>query len=410
MPQIGVTTEGYGQTGPSVFDYPKLEPIHKDEFARIFIPDPNDVWTEFRHSIGGQRAAKGLPPGSPIPGWGGNWICTGRDEVMRASNPSLDPEACVSCKAHRDGDPVVDKPTRKYVTQIFRYATDPSGLQLMQPFSVALKIWLLNDKEFGSIKQIGASWGDLRRFDLLLKALSKEFKTWEVQPQPQALWATNPEWQAVVQQAYANQHIPIADLSLLIGRRATNDNEILAKIQEVKMAGQQPQGYYQPPPQGWPQPGQQAPGYFPGVMPQQQQPMYAPPAGPPELAAPPPLAGAPIPPAPLPDLGQQLQAPPPMPTMQAPPPAVAPPAQQPMMMPPPPSVAPGAIQQPMMQPPSAPMMQPPSAPQQQLLQPPPPMVAPPATQPPPAPNGAAPQAVDFTSMMGVPPAPPPPPA
>jgi hypothetical protein len=407
VPQVGVQTEGLGQ-GPSVFDKPKLEPAFKDERARIFIPNPGDAnapgdtWMEWRHSIGGQRAARGLPPGSPVPGWGGNWICTGRDEVLKASNPMLDPEACVMCRAHRDGDPVVDKPVRKYVQQIFRYNTDASGFQLQMPFGVRFLVWICNDKEFGQIRTLAQTWQDLRKYDLLLSATSKEFKTWDVSIQPQALWATQQEWINVVQQTYAAQHTPVAELELLIGRRATNDNEILAKVQEVKAVAQNvpPQGYYPPPQGGWPQqmpgPQQQPPSYFPGAAP--MAPAAAAPV--PDLAAPPSLGGAPIPPAPTPDYSQpqpQLQPP----AMAPPAPAAAPLAPPPPMMAPPP-------QQPMAPPP--PQMAPPPAAAAPVYDPAqmPPLAAP--QQVPPPPNGAAPQPVDFRGMIGVPAAPPPPPA
>lgn len=405
MPQVGVQTEGLGQ-GPSVFDYPKLEPNFKDERTRLFIPNPDDMWMECRHSIGGQRAARGLPPGAPQPAWGGNWICNGRAEVLSAANPMLDPDACVLCKAHRDGDPVVDKAVRKYVQQVFRYNTAPDGMQLQLPFSAALKVWMCNDKEFGQIRGLFQAWGDLRKYDLLLTAVSKEFKTWDVSILPQALWATQQEWVNIIQQTYAAQHVPVEDLSLLIGRRASNDNEALAKVQEVKMAQQQvPQGYYQPPPQGWPQqpgPQQQPPAYFPGAA--APAPAYG--AAPvPDLSAPPPLTAAPIPPAPAPDYGQQLQPPP----MTAPVPAAAPLAPPPPMMAPPPPAQPGALQPPPQQ-----MAPPPPMGQQQIPMAPPPGVppmpplAPPQAQQPPPPNGAAPQPVDFSTMIGVPAAPPPP--
>lgn len=460
MPQAGIGSVEVA-TLSSVFNLEKIDPKAKDEKKRIAIPNPQEASFVWRHAIGGQRAAGAFPPGTQVE-WVGNYECFGRNEVLSNANPHLDPDACVMCRMHRDGDPMVDKAARKWVLQVFEYRTDPSAVALMQPFTVKLVVWVFSDKEYGQLNAnartpewlqlvgiqqpsadpVADAYTLLRSVDFILTCTSAGFKTWDVAMQPpMAAWTTAADRQQQALAIYQAQAAPAAELERIIAKRASNDNEVLTALAEArnKMAGQaQMQGMYAPQQQaGWPAtPGMPAPApaawpQVPGVP----MPM-APAAALPELAAPPPLAGAPIPPPAMapampalppfaapqtsPAAAQPAMAPPAMPAPapapaapQVPPPApamAAPPQpgipQMPAMPVPAAPVAPPAMAPPPMPvPPPAAAPAPPGVPQMPAQPAPPPAPAPP-TQPPPAP-GTAP--VDLGAMLNVPPPPPPPP-
>lgn len=408
--QVGINPAMAG--GPSVFDLPKLEPAYKDEKARVFIPDIQRIWMGYRHGIGGQRTGAAT--------FGGNWLCTGRDEVLRAN--VYDPEACLLCRLAKDErytiqtvtpqgqavrNPIITKPTRKYVTQVFRYNADPSGMSLMQPFGAMLLTWQFSEQEYRALVTLDTAWaaqGGVTAFDLLLNAKDKGFKTWEVSILPQSFWRTDQGYVAYITESYQNG--VSNDLEALIGRKEWGEADVMAKVSEV-MGGGAPgmggiaQQYGQ---QMQPQMGMQQPNGMP--------PMQAPPgmAQPMQVPAQQPLAQMPA----SPGVGTPQMVPPPPADITAaltqPP---APPMQQPMAtlagVPMEAAVPPPALpQQPLQQAPLAPQM--PAMPQQA---PAPQMPAQQLQAPPPPPAAAVPAAapaapvVDFAAMMNVPPPPPP---
>lgn len=432
MPQVGVNDEHSG--GPSVFDLPKLEPKQAGDRARIWIPDPARISYEYVHAIGGK--SNGIP-GQPEPAWGGNWICMGDPNVLRDATPHSDPERCPMCRMVRDGVPFVGKAKRKWIVQVFRYATDPSCTNPLQPFTMSLLVWQFSDKQYRKLTELQNNWGgDIRAFDLLLTADQQgySFKSWDVQNLPDIMMMRDPSWATYMQQAWATQAVDPGDLTRILGRTPTGEQEIVAKLGEITPAtAAAPQAYAVP---------GQAPAPYVGQVP---TPIAAPPMQAPPMAAPPvPMAppmpqapGAPVPTAPA------LQPPPMPPT---PPPAA--PAAPPLPAAPPPApaapvapqaapAAPQAVPQmpvptapPMPMAPAAPVAPPaPAAPPMapapdpsyqvpgQQLAPPPapaapvPMAPPPVPQPgvvaqpgAPADPGAT---VDFGALMQAPPPPPP---
>ncbi len=401
--QVGTTSD---TGGPSVFDLPRLDPKVANERARIWLPDPDSIRCEYAHGIGGKKAQR---EGQPEPAWGGNWLCQGRPEVLKASN--VDPEACVLCRIHRDGGPqshLVSKPTRKFIVQALRYATSPDG-SILQPFTCQLVVWQFSDKQYRTLVETQTNWGDLRQRDLMLVCDNLNFKSWQVNPMPEVGFMASPEWQQIVASVLQSQFVPGEELERIIGRTPTNDDEVLAKVAEVSPAAAVT---YQAP---------AIPGMPPG-MGQQFPAMTAPPAQVtvPQMPAPAtmyPAAGpfdapatvAQVPPAPG-------MVPPPMPP--TPPPAAM--AVPPVPDLPAPQAPPVAAPAPAPGLPAAPVPQVPdlTAPAFQAPQAPPP-AAPPAPGLPAMPTGAVPapgapsapaaQApVDLAALMATPPPPAPP--
>lgn len=396
--------------GPSVFDLPRLDPKAVNDRARIWIPDPDRISMQYAHAIGGKRMQQ---PGQPEPGWGGNWLCTGDPETLKGSTPHSDPANCVMCRMVAEGHPYVEKAKRKWLVQVFRYATDPSGANPLQPFSMALVVWVFSDKQYRKLLDINQQWGDIRGRDLLLTSDAQEFpfKQWAVQPLPDLLITRDPSYTAYMQQAWATQAVDPSELERIIGRAASGPAEIEAKIAEITPAVAAAPGAYA-------QPGVMPPGFpaAPGVPP-----MAAPPApmAPPPAAPPMPQPGAsPMVPPPMPPTPAAAPAPatalpaPPMPQAPAPAPVAPPMPQAPAAPPMPQAPAP-------MAPPAAPPMPPapgvpdPSYAQQAPAAPPMPGVPDPAAAPalPPTPPMAQPGApaaapvVDFNALAQ-PPAPP----
>lgn len=451
MTQAGLTDEHAG--GPSVFDLPKLEPKQVNERARIWIPDPDRIAMYYAHAIGGKRMQQ---PGQPEPGWGGNWMCLGNPEVLKGNAPHSDPANCGMCQMVAEGHPYVEKAKRKWLVQVFRYATDPSGAQPLQPFTMGLVVWVFSDKQYRQLLEIQNQWGPIRDRDLLLTSDQQEFpfKQWSVSPLPELLVTRDPSYTAFMEQAWQTQAVDPDELGRIIGRTPANMAEVQAKITEITPAVA---AMYDPAAMGYPQPGMMPPGLpaAPGVPPMPQQPMAAPPVpGMPPAAAPamPAPVAAPVPgqvptpglppampptPAPAEAPGTALPVPPPQPGAGVPPaapgypqqqvPAGYPQQQAPAGYPPQAPAAPVAPQVPQM-PPAAPAA-PPAAPQapmppQQPMAPqaaPMPPAQPMAPQQPQAPAmppagvvaqpgapAAAPTA-DFTQLVA-PPAPPAPPA
>lgn len=429
--QVGMDTEAAGSGGASVFDLPKLDPKMLNERARIWLPDPGSIRLQYVHGLGGKKAQQ---PGMPEPGWGGNWLCTGRDAVLKASNPALDPEVCFMCREHQNGNPLVAKSQRKFIVQVLRYNTDPSG-NLLQPFGATLLVWQFSDKQYRALVEVANAWGDLRQHDLMLVCDNIGFKSWTLQPLPEVAFMRDASWTQLVTQVVQSQAVPGEDLERILGRGATNDQEIMAKLAEITPASMAPPVAYQAPAiPGMP------PGMMPGMAPQpgMMPPAMPAPAGPPAMVPPAQAAYAQAPPAealyppggPF-DQAQQVmgqQAPPAMPGMMPPPmPAAPAPAQLAPVLPGVPDLPQQNYQVPGQQlaPPAmpAPAPAPPAMPQvpgvPDLTQPPPPaqpvpqQVAPPPMVPPPAAPAqpgapAAPTGpTDLAALMAAPPPPPP---
>lgn len=414
--QTGLDQEHAG--GASVFDLTKLVPSAAGERARIWIPDPDRISLAYFHAIGGKSAQQ---PGQPEPGWGGNWICQGDGETLKASTPHSDPERCVMCRMHKDGNHLVGKCKRKYIVQVFRYATDPSGTNPLTPFTMSLVVWAFSDKQYRSLIEIQNQWGAVRDRDLLLTSDLQEFsfKQWAVQALPDVMLARDPSWTDYMQQAWGSQAVAPAELERILGREPSNDQEIMAKLAEITpAAAAAPQGYAQPMAPQMPQPGAPlapAPGLGqPGLVappaaqlapangPFDQAPQVAAPVAPvaaappvpqaPPVAAPPAAMPPAMPPTPAPDPQAATPMPqaPPVPAPVAP---TAPPVPQAAPAPQAPAAAPVAPQAP-------PMAQP--AP----VAPPVPQAAPAAAPPAPAAPVAPPAPAAPVAPQAAPPAPP----
>lgn len=434
--------------GPSVFDLPKLEPKQVNERARIWIADPDRIAMHYVHAIGGKRMQQ---PGQPEPGWGGNWMCLGRPEVLGGNAPHSDPEVCGMCQMVAEGHPYIEKAKRKWLVQVFRYATDPSGAQPLQPFTMSLVVWQFSDKQYRALLEIQKQWGSIRERDLLLTSDQGEFafKQWSVQVLPDMLVMRDASYVSFMEQAWATQQVDPDELARIVGRPGTMA-EVMAKVAEITpavAAMYDPAMMAQPGmapglPPGLP-PAPQMPGAPMGYPPQPGQPMAAPPV--PQMPAAPGLPPA-MPPAVAPPAPGQVPSPglppamPPTPApaeapgtaLPVPPPGVpgaeAPPAvpgypQQPQYAQPP-AVAP---QVPQMPPAAAPAPQVPQQaqpgypPQQAVPAPMPPAAAPMPPQAAPVPPAMPPGAVaqpgapaaapvaDFSQLVA-PPAPPAPPA
>lgn len=442
--------------GPSVFDLPKLVPTRAGDIARIWIPDPDSIACEFVHSLGGKAAQV---EGQPEPPFGGNYICLGNVEVLKASTPHSDVNNCFMCRLRKEGNNMIGKVKRKFITQVFRYATDPSGQQAQVPFQLALLVWQFSDKQYRSLHTIQQQWGPIRERDLLLQSDQQEyaFKQWAVQALPDIMLNRDPSFGQIMQQAWATQAVPPTDLERILGKTPENEQEVMAKLAEIMpvapaqqyaqlpQPGAAPMGY--PQPQGFPQPPQvgmappavgqpYAPApetMYPQAGPFDQAQQYAQPPAvgqpapmgqpgmvPPAMPMTPPPAQQAAPPLPqAPPVGQPAQAqyapqqapPPPAAPLGAPPapqqqyapqqapqmPQGAPPMAPPQM----PGQAPPAPQQPQQAPPGVPQMPAPQAPPQQMA---PPVTQPGAVAQPGAPADAG--AVDYANLLNAPPPPP----
>ena len=410
--QVGMDTEAAGAGGASVFDLPKLDPKVLNERAMVWLPDPDSIRLQYVHALGGKKAQL---PGHPEPAWGGNWLCDGRNEVLKASSNGLDPEACFMCREHAAGNNLVGKSQRKFIVQVVRYNTDPNG-SLLNPFGATLLVWQFSDKQYRLLQDIVSTWGSLRDRDLMLTCDNLGFKSWTVQPTPEVLFMRDQGWIQLITQVVQTQAVPGEDLERILGRRATNQQEIQAKLAEITPASMAPAVAYQAPAIPGMPPGM-APA--PGVMP---PPMA--PAGPPAMVPPPAVGYAQAPPSealyppggPF-DQPQQAMA------VMPPAPAMVPPAMPPT--PPPTAQAgpplPGVPDLPQAPAPAMPQAPAPAMPQVPDLTQPPPAPAPapapamPTAPPPMVPPQAVPAApaqpgvpTDLGALMQAPPPPAPP--
>lgn len=443
--QAGVGNEDV-TGGPSVFDLPKLAPRQAGERARIWMPDPPTIAMLYVHGIGGKEAQQ---PGMPEPAWGGSFVCQGNGEVLKAT-PHSDPVNCFMCREHKNGNPMVGKAKRKFIVQVFRYATDPSANQPVTPFSMALLVWQFSDKQYRMLTEIQNQWGPIRDRDLLLTSDQQEFafKQWAVQALPDLMLMRDPSFTSFMEQAWAAQAVEPSSLERILGKVPSNEAEVMAKVAEITPGmmgapGMAPQQYatapmmgapgmapaaapglpptpgYAPPPaaavyppngpfdqqQQYAQPPQAQPGMVPPPMPPTPPPAAAP--GAPSLPQMPPPAAPPVPQAPPAPMAPQAPAPAQaqyaqpgyaqQPAPQAPPAPQMPQAAPPMAAPPMPQAPPAAPQMPQQPAPGVPQQ--PAAP-----------MAPPVGQPGVVPQPGAPQQpgqTDYANLLASPPPPPP---
>lgn len=227
MPLMPFATENR-ITGGS--DYPTVK-LRKDERARISIADLAPTF-EFVHTLRAPKInadgtvkmetvknAKGEDTEQMEWEFVGRHICFG--DVEKLQDKGFDPDDCPTCRRSAVSD-AIRPPERRFAIHTVQYANLRAGtFEVVDPFGLSMKAWVLSDKLFNQLIDIKGEHGDLRRLDLTLGPCQQEkYQKFDVNVGSVARWSTKPEWIEIYKQVMENR---CEDLAVVIGRRSKVD-------------------------------------------------------------------------------------------------------------------------------------------------------------------------------------------
>lgn len=209
-------------------DYPKLT-LDYNERALINAIDPNPV-QEYVHQLRApeldgngkivkelKKNAKGEEYEAVVYEFIGAHLCFGDFNVV--SDSGVDPEGCPTCRAAVEEEGI-QTPTPKFALNVVRYATQPGGWQLRDPYAVSIEAWVFAQGKFNSLIDLSNDAnGDLRKYDIRLGPCeNKKFQKFEMNLVPAgAAWAQSDERKKQTIETF--QKNKCEDLTSLIGRR-----------------------------------------------------------------------------------------------------------------------------------------------------------------------------------------------
>lgn len=238
MPKVSLTPENkVAQQN----EFPRLSLEHGERALIVCIePEPT---TEFKHVLRApeigpdgkvlkeeRKTAKGESYDATVTEFIGQHLCFG--DFATVQEKGIDPENCPTCAA-AETEEGITAPVQYYAMHVIKYALQPGGWTVRDPFSVALEVWVYSPTRLNQIIDIAEEWGDLRKHDLKLGPCeNKKFQKFDIQPAKDAAWLANEERKQIVSQTYKNNQCP--DLSTQIARRISKGDALsdVAKVTE----------------------------------------------------------------------------------------------------------------------------------------------------------------------------------
>lgn len=159
----------------------------------------------------------------------GAHLCFGDFDTV--DEKGVDPENCPTCRAAVEGEGI-DAPKSRYAMHVLKYALQPGGWNVREPFNLDLVAWVFAPGRFNQLVDLATSW-NLREHDLKLGPCeNKDFQKYDIQVSPTAEWAKDEARQQLAVETYKRNQCP--DLSTLIGRKIdkTKALEDIARVQE----------------------------------------------------------------------------------------------------------------------------------------------------------------------------------
>lgn len=173
----------------SAFDFPKFTLNKKDEKGVIMLIDPQPTCAFVHWIITGTRVDRNTRATVLS---GSYCICLGRPEILLREES--DPEACSFC---RDAEDIEDAPIGvarfKACTHVIHYATTPMGqfsAVAGQPPMFQLKVWVFGQQVYNLLADKKDMWGEhtYRHHDLLVTCVSPQYRNYQVELMPKAVW------------------------------------------------------------------------------------------------------------------------------------------------------------------------------------------------------------------------------
>lgn len=206
--------------------YPKLR-LETGEKVRIclFDPDPEKV---FVHNyripvvVNGevQKEEKKGKNGNytvPLTEWVASHRCTGDAEVV--SKNSIDPDGCPQCAKVKENPELFSPPTPKFAQHVLRYKTVPGGYAVAKPFQADIVAWVYAERKFNELCDIAEEHGNMRKVDLLVECISKDFQNLNLQTGGTCEWISDKARAELAAEVYKESKCD--SLEDLIAREAT---------------------------------------------------------------------------------------------------------------------------------------------------------------------------------------------
>lgn len=229
--------------------FPKLK-LLKDERARIACLEKSPTF-EWVHTLRMPSILNGEPvyrEGARGPeqefDFVGRPICIGDYDII--ADKGVDPGNCPMCRASVESDQI-KPPERRFAMHVMRYATQPGGFTLAEPFTVTTLVWAFANSTFDKLVDFATEWdGGLQKHDLLLgPCTAAQFQKFDIAVAQQAAWLTNEATKQRTVETYKGNQAK--DLSVFCGRKVgydfiVQDLEKIAERWAILRRGQQAAG------------------------------------------------------------------------------------------------------------------------------------------------------------------------
>lgn len=245
MPQTTFEPQNKVQTGN---DYPKLT-LAFGERALINCLDPNPV-VEYVHTLKApeigpdgkilkevKKNSKGEEYEAVVYEFIGAHLCFG--DFGTVSDSGVDPDSCPTCRAAMEEEGILP-PSPKYALNVVRYATQPGGWSLRDPYSINVEAWVFAPSRFNNLIDLAVdAGGDLRKHDLRLGPCENaKFHKYDINLVPaEANWLRDPERKKFTVESF--QKNKCDDLTALIGRKVDKTKaleDIQTTIEKIQAA------------------------------------------------------------------------------------------------------------------------------------------------------------------------------
>lgn len=222
----------------SSFEFPRLYLEHGERARIVCIEEQPSV--NFVHTLRAPAIVNGEAVMESVKGkdgaiservkmdFVGKHLCFGNAQTLMEKGK--DPEGCPTCAAAQQNDQI-GAATRRFAMHVIKYAVNPGGFKVREPFSAELVVWSFSDRQFSGLIDIAEEHGDLRMKDLMLGPCeNKNFQKFDVNVGGGAEWLKSDETKKFVTDLYANNKIE--DLDVAIGRKISRDmaQEDISKV------------------------------------------------------------------------------------------------------------------------------------------------------------------------------------
>lgn len=183
-----------------------------------------------------KKNSKGESYEAPVYEFIGQHLCFGNFNTV--ADKGVDPDACPTCRAAVEEEGI-QAPSPKYAMNIIRYATQPGGWTLRDPFSVSVEAWVFAPAKFNTLVDLAGDLPDkdLRKRDIRITCENKKFQKYDMHLTQGAAWLADDDRKKLVVETFQKNRC--LDLDTLIARKIDKSKaleDIQKTIEKIQLA------------------------------------------------------------------------------------------------------------------------------------------------------------------------------